>query len=74
MTAGRTSVERIAVLETKVEDIHKDLNKISSQLDELLQLKTKGMGALGLVGIIFSSGIAGVILMVVNYFRGNHLG
>lgn len=70
-----TEPERIAVLETKFEDMQKDLTKISDKLDELLELKTKGMGALGLVGLIMGSGVIGVIMMIVGLFKGgNHLG
>ena len=67
-------MERIAILETKFDDMHKDLTNISTKLDTLLELKTKGMGALGLVGLILSSGIIGVVMLVVNVFRGDHFG
>lgn len=57
--------ERVAVLENQMED----LKEIKEKLDELLQLKAKGTGALTLVGLIFGSGAIGLVLMIVNFFR-----
>lgn len=71
-----TDVERIAVLEIEVEMLKESLEKISTKLDALLELKTKGMGALGLVSLILGSGVIGIIVMAVNFFKGggSHLG
>lgn len=65
----RTLHERVAVLEIQMED----LKEIKSKLDELIQLKSQGMGALTLVGIILGSGAIGLIMMVVNFFKQGHL-
>ena len=64
--------ERISVLETHQKITEGKLDDISTKLDELLVLKEKGMGAMGLVSILFLSatGIAGVIASVVGFFTG----
>jgi hypothetical protein len=66
--------ERVSALEIKVENFEEKLDKIREQLDELLEIKHKGMGAIGLVSllIISASGLAGVITFVLNFF--NHRG
>lgn len=70
-----TDGERIAVLETKYMVMEEKLDKVIEQLEALLELKSKGMGAIGLVGLIVSSGVVGVIIMVANMFKGgSHLG
>lgn len=69
-----TEGERIAVLETKHDAMEDKLDSVIAKLDTLLELKSKGMGALGLVGLILSSGIVGIVLMVVNMFKPSHLG
>ena len=69
-----TDGERIAVLETKVTALETRLGSIEGKLDQLLELKSKGMGALSLVGLLLGSGIIGVILTVVNLFgQRSHL-
>jgi len=69
-----TLLERIATLESQREDDRILLNDIKTKLDELLELKHKGMGAIGLVGLIIGSGIIGVVITVWNMFKGgNHL-
>lgn len=70
-----SELERIAVLETKQVAMDEKIDNIITKLDTLLELKTKGMGALGLVGLIMGSGVIGVIMMVVGLFKnGSHLG
>jgi len=71
-----TEGERIAVLETKYQAMEEKLDTVIEQLKSLLELKDKGMGALGLVSLILGSGVIGVIMMAVNFFKGGgtHLG
>lgn len=57
--------ERVAVLETKLDD----LKEIKDKLDELLHLKSQGMGALTLVGMILGSGVIGLVLTLMNFFK-----
>lgn len=61
-----TTLERVAVLETKVAAIETILVKIDGKLDELIQLKAKGMGAIGLVTLVVGSGVLGLIYTVWN--------
>lgn len=58
--------ERVAVLETKLDDIH----EIKVKLDELLHLKSKGVGALWLVSLIVGSGVLGLIATINEWFSG----
>lgn len=71
-----TEGERIAILETRFTQIQVDqlstnakLANIEIQLEQLLTLKDKGMGALWLASIIFGSGLIGLVYMVWNAFR-----
>lgn len=62
--------ERIAVLETQM----KDLAEIRGKLDQLLELKARGMGAMGLVGLVIGSGVLGLFATFFSLFRAhNHL-
>lgn len=68
-----TEAERIAILETKYETMEQNLKEISTKLDTLLELKSKGLGAFWLVGIILSSGILGLIVTATSFFKPDHL-
>lgn len=61
--------ERVAILETRMGD----LAEIKDKLDELLHLKSKGIGALWLVSLIVGSGILGLVTMVTSFFNRPHL-
>lgn len=69
-----TEGERIAVLETKFETMQTDIGEISRKLDMLLELKSKGMGAFWLIGLILGSGVLGIVAMISNFFRPSVLG
>lgn len=60
--------ERVAVLETENDQLKLDIADIKTKLDSLLELKSKGLGALGLVGILIGSGVLGLIAVVVQFF------
>lgn len=66
--------ERVSALEQRMENFEEKLDKIRLQLDELLEIKHKGMGAIGFVSILIvaASGLAGVITFVVSLY--NHRG
>jgi len=65
--------ERLAILETKFEQIAADNAEIKAKLNELLELKHKGFGALWLVGLVISTGLLGGVLTVANFFNKGHL-
>ncbi len=65
-----TPLERIAVLENQMEE----LKEIREKLDELIQLKHQGMGAITLVSILVGSGVLGLITTVFALLKnGVHL-
>lgn len=74
MGVKMTEGERIAVLETKFETMQTDIGEISRKLDMLLELKSKGMGAFWLIGLILGSGVLGIVAMISNFFRPSVLG
>jgi len=60
---------RIAALEANYQTLNKDLEEIIDRLDDLLHLKSKGMGALWLVSLILGSGVIGAVAFIVNLFN-----
>lgn len=75
------TAERIAVLESQVEHLNaqfildraerkQELSELGDKLDELLSLKDRGAGAFWLFGIIFGSGIIGVVTALVSWIKG----
>lgn len=63
--------ERVAVLETNVAQLQETMDSVSVKLDNLLELKAKGMGAIGLVSLILGSGVIGLITLIVSFFKGS---
>lgn len=72
MTTNRSMPERIAVLETKVQELTVTNKEIRDKLDELLQLRSKGMGAFWLASSLLGTGIMGGILAAVDWIRSWH--
>lgn len=62
------TAERIAVLELEVKNLKDAVNTTNSKLDELLELKSKGMGAFWLLSILLGSGILGAFAIIRGYF------
>jgi hypothetical protein len=60
--------ERVAVLETKLNYVTEQVDSIVIKLDSLLQLKSKGTGAIQLAGLILGSGVLGLIGVLVTMF------
>lgn len=64
-----TDKERIAVLEIEVAQLKTVLIDINSKLDSLLDLKSKGMGAFWLIGLIIGVGGITLVTTLTNLFR-----
>lgn len=66
--------ERVSALEIRVGALEEKMDTIVTKLDELLEIKHKGMGAIGLVSVLIvaASGLAGVITFVLGLI--NHRG
>jgi len=71
-TISRPQGERISILETQQKSTDITLDDINKKLDDLLELKHKGMGALTLISILFASaaGLAGFLAAIVGVFKG----
>lgn len=61
--------ERVAVLETNAQSTKTTLESIETKLDSLLELKSKGMGAIGLASLVLGSGVLGLIALVINFLN-----
>ena len=67
-----TVPERLAILETKIENMSLQHTLMMTKLDALLAFKHKGLGALGLVTAILGSSILGGIFVLVDWVKGTH--
>lgn len=65
-----TEGERLAVLEYKDSLREQQLASMDAKLDELLTLRSKGMGAFWLASALLGTGLIGVLYAVINYFKG----
>lgn len=61
---------QIAQIEERVDWLVKELSAQDKKLDQLLELKNKGLGAVWLVALIFSSGIIASLAGAFNWLRG----
>lgn len=64
------TAERIAVLELKVQQLSVDVQSMEGKLDELLLLRSKGMGAFWLASSLLGTGIMGALYYVVQWMKG----
>lgn len=73
--------ERLAIVEVEVKSVKEELHEhkietraqleiVNKKLDDLLQLKYKGMGAFWLAASIIGSGVWGIVMMAINLFKG----
>jgi|JI81AbrownRNA_FD_contig_21_6316947_length_572_multi_4_in_0_out_0_2 hypothetical protein len=62
--------ERIAVVEHQVSKLVDDVKKMDDKLDQLLELKAKGMGAFWFASLIVGTGVAGMFTTFVTWFKG----
>jgi hypothetical protein len=61
--------ERIAILETKYGALDETLKNVEEKLDQLLELKSKGIGAFWLVGLLLGSGLLGIVSVIFGVFN-----
>ena len=62
--------ERIAVVEHKVSKLVEDVKSMDDKLDQLLELKAKGMGAFWFASLIVGTGVATMFTTLVTWFKG----
>lgn len=62
-----TALERLAVLESQVEELKHNTEQTNEKLDELLALKNKGAGALKLATLLASAGVLSILYQVLNW-------
>lgn len=63
--------ERITAVEVKVEDLVKKVETMDHKLDQLLELKSKGMGAFWLASLILGTGVVGMFAQFISWFKGS---
>ena len=68
--------ERLSVLETEWTQIHDDITDIKSKLDELLHLKSKGLGAFWIISLLLliGSSVVAFFSNVANLIPKHHVG
>jgi len=66
----RPTEERLAVLETKMENIESQFIIINEKLDSLINLKNKGAGAAWLIGAVFSFSVLIIVNYISSFFKG----
>lgn len=62
--------ERIAVLETQVKTMSERFDSFEEKLDEVLELKNKGLGAFWLASALIGSGILSGIFSLISWMKG----
>jgi hypothetical protein len=70
MTMTIKDGERIAVVEHQVSKLVEDVKNMDAKLDQLLELKAKGMGAFWFASLIVGTGVAGMFTTFVTWFKG----
>lgn len=66
----KSDAERIGVLEYQMAELMLQSDRIETKLDELLQLKSKGMGAFWLASTLLGTGVIGIVVALVSWMRG----
>lgn len=64
-----TQAERIASLETQVQIMSENMDKMVDKMDELLAFRNKGIGALLLITSLLGTGLTGVVLTFMSWFH-----
>lgn len=61
--------ERIRALEVQVQHVRDQQTEIASKLDELLAMRNKGIGAFWLASTLFGTGMVGMIVQIISWWR-----
>lgn len=64
-----THLERIRAMEVKLEILQEKVDSMDEKLDDLLALKYKGAGAFLLATSLFGVSLAGLISMIITWWR-----
>lgn len=63
---------RIATLETEMVHLKKSNEEIKVKLDQLLELRSKGVGAFWLASLLLGTSIVGTLVTFIDWVRGVH--
>jgi hypothetical protein len=65
-----TQVERLARVEERVNALENKVDDMNQKLDQLLELRYKGMGAFWLASTLIGTGIVGAMFQLLAWFKG----
>lgn len=65
----QTEADRLAALEFKIKHMEETVESINKKLDDLLQIKYKGIGAFWLASTIIGTGIIGLMSQIVSWWN-----
>lgn len=63
--------ERIMALEVRVAEVQRQQTVINDKLDELLDMRNKGIGAFWLVSTLLGTGIVGFTVQFISWLKDN---
>jgi len=63
--------ERIMALEVRVAEVQRQQAVINDKLDELLDMRNKGIGAFWLASTLLGTGIVGFIVQFISWLKAN---
>lgn len=60
----------LALLKYRLDELEKKVTGIDDKLDELLALRSKGMGAFWLGSLLFGTSIIGFLTAMISWMKG----
>lgn len=69
MTKPITQSERIATLEIQVTFLLEEQKDMNKKLDDLLELRNKGMGVFWLASILFGTSLMGALSLMISWLK-----
>lgn len=67
--ASLTQAERITALEVRMADVQVKQAEINDKLDDLLAMRNKGIGAFWLASTLLGTGIVGMIVQLISWWK-----